>query len=87
MVPSCAISTARSEASLEVSSVIVPLPLTRSSIVLIGPVQIMFTHTQIPATAAIKAVPLMRRFAGLASLNTKIWMRIAPAMIPPMAIK
>ena len=87
IVPSSAISTARADASAEVSSVIVPLPLIRSSMVLIGPVQIMFTQTQIPATAAIKAVPLMRRLPGFAILLTAIWIMIATRMMTPIAIR
>ena len=78
---------ASAEASAEVSSVIVPLPLTRSSMVLMGPEQIMFTQIATPAMAAISAVPLMRRFSGLSFFATTIATTIAAMMIRQMAIK
>ena len=52
-----------------------------------GPEQIIFTQTQMPATAAINAVPLMRRFAGFPILLTAIWMMIAATMMMPIAIR
>ena len=66
---------------------IVPLPLIRSSIVLIGPMQIRFTQMQMPATAAIKAEPLMRRLLGFFILLTRSWIRIAAIMMAPIAIR
>ena len=47
----------------------------------------MFTQTQIPATAATKAVPLMRRLAGFDTFMTAIWIRTAAKMMAPIAIR
>ena len=55
--------------------------------VLIGPVQIMLTQTAIPATAAINAVPLMRRLPGFAILPTAIWITTAASRMTPIAIR
>ena len=86
-IPSLAISCARIVVSSEVAFEIVPLPLTRSSIVLIGPEQIIFTQTTIPVSIATSAVPLISFLSGLLSFITAIIRTTAIAMITPIAIR
>ena len=66
---------------------IVPLPLTKSSIVLIGPVQIIFTQITIPVSIATSAVPLISFLSGFLTFITAIIIISATAMIIPIAIR
>ena len=80
-------SCARTVVSSDVCLLMVPFPLTRSSIVLIGPVRIIFTQTTIPVSIATSAVPLTSFLVDFFSFITAIMIRIATATMTPIAIK
>ena len=86
-IPSLAISCARTVVSSDVVFEIVPLPLIRSIIVLIGPVRIIFTHITIPVSIATSAVPLTSFLVDFLSFITAIMITIATAIMIPIAIK
>ena len=86
-IPSSPICTARSCADLEVSSVIVPLPVTSESIVLIGPVQIILIVVTIATRAAVQVMLRVSFFFGFCILITAMLIMIARARMTPMAIR
>ena len=85
--PSAVISLTSSVAFAEVSSVMVPLPETRSSIVDMGPVQIRFTTMVSASRMARPDCARIIFFFALGSLRTAIITTIASSATTPNAMR